>query len=199
MKGKRQYCSIYGYIELFIIPVNIHKPVQGFSHDFLTIFHFCGTVFFFLIVNKHEYNQIVFIFQHLCYGHTDTYAQQKNISICLKIKHNSVRIRFLRSQFCVLPRIEPAPLIHCNTKQLAVCPAPYTTRSTENTMAKRKRIKRQTMIQKTLHRKQNFKLRQPLHKNGNNIRCSGRVLRTYPSTRTEITSGAPGTPPQEGE
>ena len=53
-----------------------------------------------------------------------------NIQIRLKIKPNSVRIRFQSCQFVVLPStgFEPTPLIHCNTIRLALRPAPQTTR-----------------------------------------------------------------------
>ena len=51
-------------------------------------------------------------------------------NIRLKIKPNSVRIRFLSSQICGLPStgFEPTPLIHCSTIRLALRPAPLTTR-----------------------------------------------------------------------
>jgi hypothetical protein len=56
----------------------------------------------------------------------------KRIKICLylyirlKIKPNSVRIRFLICQICVLPStgFELTPLIYCSTNRLALCPAP---------------------------------------------------------------------------
>jgi hypothetical protein len=50
--------------------------------------------------------------------------------IRLKIKPNSVRIRFLSCQFFFLPStwFELTPLIHCNTIRLALRPAPYATR-----------------------------------------------------------------------
>jgi hypothetical protein len=50
--------------------------------------------------------------------------------IRLKIKPNSVRIRFLSCQIFILPLtgFELTPLIHCRTNRLALCPAPYTTR-----------------------------------------------------------------------
>ena len=46
--------------------------------------------------------------------------------IRLKIKPNSVRIRSLSCQICVLPStgFELTPLIHCSTNRLALCPAP---------------------------------------------------------------------------
>ena len=49
-----------------------------------------------------------------------------NIYIRLKIKPNSVRIRFLSCQICVLPSagFELKPLIHCSANRLALCPAP---------------------------------------------------------------------------
>ena len=52
------------------------------------------------------------------------------IYIRLKIKPNSVRIRFYSCQIFVLPStgFEPTPLIHCSTIRLALRPAPYTTR-----------------------------------------------------------------------
>ena len=42
------------------------------------------------------------------------------------IKPNSVRIRFLSCQICVLPStgFELTPLLHCNTNRLTLCPAP---------------------------------------------------------------------------
>ena len=48
------------------------------------------------------------------------------IYICLKIKPNSVRIRFLSCQIFVLPPtgFELTPLIHCSTIPLALRPAP---------------------------------------------------------------------------
>ena len=48
------------------------------------------------------------------------------IYIRLKIKPNSVRIRFLSCQFFVLPStgFEFTPLIHFSTNRLALCPAP---------------------------------------------------------------------------
>ena len=48
------------------------------------------------------------------------------IYLRLKIKPNSVRIRFLRYQICVLPStgFELTPLIHCIPNRLALCPAP---------------------------------------------------------------------------
>ena len=51
------------------------------------------------------------------------------IYICLKIKPNSVRIRFLSCQNVFLPStgFELTPLIHCSTIRLALCPAPSTT------------------------------------------------------------------------
>jgi hypothetical protein len=47
------------------------------------------------------------------------------IYIHLKIKPNSVRIRFLSCQIFVLPStwFELTPLIHCSTNRLALCPA----------------------------------------------------------------------------
>jgi hypothetical protein len=47
----------------------------------------------------------------------------------LKIKPNSVRIRFLSCQIFVLPStgFELTPLIHCSTNCLALCPVPSTT------------------------------------------------------------------------
>ena len=52
------------------------------------------------------------------------------IYIRLKIKPNSVRIRFLSCQIFVLPStgFELTPLIHCSTTRLALCQAPQTTR-----------------------------------------------------------------------
>ena len=52
------------------------------------------------------------------------------IYIRLKIKPNSVRIRFQSCQIFVLPStgFEPTPLIHCSTIRLALRPAPQTTR-----------------------------------------------------------------------
>ena len=49
-----------------------------------------------------------------------------NIYIRLKIKPNSVRIRFLSCQIFVLPStgFEPTPLLHCSTIRLALRPAP---------------------------------------------------------------------------
>jgi hypothetical protein len=46
--------------------------------------------------------------------------------ISLKIKPNSVRIRFLSCQICILPStvFELTPLIHCSTNRLALCKAP---------------------------------------------------------------------------
>ena len=51
------------------------------------------------------------------------------IYIGLKIKPNSVRIRFQSCQIFVLPSMgfEPTPLIHCSTIRLALRPAPQTT------------------------------------------------------------------------
>ena len=51
-------------------------------------------------------------------------------NIHLKIKPNSVRIRFLSCQIFVLPStgFELTPLIHCSTIRLALRPAPQTTR-----------------------------------------------------------------------
>ena len=48
----------------------------------------------------------------------------------LKIKPNSVRIRFQSCQIFVLPStgFEFTPLIHCSTNRLTLCPAPQTTR-----------------------------------------------------------------------
>ena len=48
------------------------------------------------------------------------------IYIGLKIKPNSVRIRFLSCQIFILPLMgfELIPLIHCSTNRLALCPAP---------------------------------------------------------------------------
>ena len=52
------------------------------------------------------------------------------IYIRLKIKPNSVRIRFQSRQICVLPStgFEPTLLIYCSTIRLALRPAPQTTR-----------------------------------------------------------------------
>ena len=52
------------------------------------------------------------------------------IYIRLKIKPNSVRIRFQSCQIFVLPStgFEPTPLIHCSTIRLALRLAPQTTR-----------------------------------------------------------------------
>jgi hypothetical protein len=49
-----------------------------------------------------------------------------NIIIRLKIKPNSVRIRFLSCQIFVLPLtgFELTPLIHCSINHLVLCPAP---------------------------------------------------------------------------
>ena len=38
---------------------------QGFSQDFETISHFCGTDFFFLIMNKQEYNELTLIISYV--------------------------------------------------------------------------------------------------------------------------------------
>ena len=48
------------------------------------------------------------------------------IYIRLKIKPNSVRIRFYSCQIFVLPStgFEPTPLLHCSTIRLALRPAP---------------------------------------------------------------------------
>ena len=48
----------------------------------------------------------------------------------LKIKPNSIRIRFQSCQICVLPSpgFEPTPLMHCSTIRLQLRPAPQTTR-----------------------------------------------------------------------
>jgi hypothetical protein len=53
-----------------------------------------------------------------------------DIYIRLKIKPNSVRIRSLSFQIFVPPStgFEHAPLIHCSTNRLALCPVPLTTR-----------------------------------------------------------------------
>ena len=53
-------------------------------------------------------------------------TDQKSNYIRLKIKPNSVRIRFLSCQIFVLPStgFEPTPLIHCSTIRLALRPAP---------------------------------------------------------------------------
>ena len=52
------------------------------------------------------------------------------IYIRLKIKPNSVRIKFQSCQIFVLPStgFEPTPLLHCSTIRLALRPAPQTTR-----------------------------------------------------------------------
>ena len=52
------------------------------------------------------------------------------IYIRLKIKPNSVRIRFQSCQIFVLPStgFEPTPLLHCSAIRLALHPAPQTTR-----------------------------------------------------------------------
>ena len=60
-------------------------------------------------------------------------ADQKvflHVCIRLKIKPNSVRIRFQSCQIFVLPStgFEPTPLLHCSTIRLALRPAPQTTR-----------------------------------------------------------------------
>ena len=39
--------------------------IQGFSHDFETISHYCGTHFFFLIMNKQEYNELNLIISYV--------------------------------------------------------------------------------------------------------------------------------------
>jgi hypothetical protein len=50
---------------------------------------------------------------------------KKSLYIRLKIKPNSVRIRSLSCQICVLPStgFELTPLMHCSTNRLALCPA----------------------------------------------------------------------------
>ena len=50
-----------------------------------------------------------------------------SIYIRLKMKPNSVRIRFVCCQIFVLPStgFELTPLIHCSTNHLALCSAPY--------------------------------------------------------------------------
>jgi hypothetical protein len=38
---------------------------QGYSQDFETISHFCRTDFFFLIMNKQEYNELNLIISYI--------------------------------------------------------------------------------------------------------------------------------------
>ena len=55
---------------------------------------------------------------------------QTYIYIRLKIKPNSVKIRFLSCQICVFAStgLDLTPLIHCSTIRLVLRPAPLTTR-----------------------------------------------------------------------
>ena len=41
------------------------KHIQGFSQDFETISHFCGTDFFFIIMNKQEYIELNLIISYV--------------------------------------------------------------------------------------------------------------------------------------
>ena len=68
------------------------------------------------------------------------------IYIRLKIKPNSVRIRFLSFQIFVLPStgFELTPLIHCSTIRLALRPAPQTTRPHPHLIKRSFNNKRQT-------------------------------------------------------
>ena len=63
--------------------------------------------------------------------HSTTSAPYIYIHVRLKIKPNSVRIRFLSCQMFVLPPtgFELTLLIHCSSNRLALCPAPTSTTS----------------------------------------------------------------------
>jgi hypothetical protein len=56
----KPWTEIYFFLALFT-----HTGTQGFSQDFETISHFCGTDFFFLIMNKQEYNELNLIISYV--------------------------------------------------------------------------------------------------------------------------------------
>ena len=64
--------------------------------------------------------------QHTQVFHRKTTGKEYKIYIRLKIKPNSVRIRFLSCQIFALPStgFELRSLIHCSTNRLALSPAP---------------------------------------------------------------------------
>ena len=79
---------------------------------------------------KYMYINISYFYsptKNTCNTHTHTHT---HIYTRLKIKPNSVRIRFQSCQIFVLPQtgFEPTPLIHCSTIRLSLRPAPQTTR-----------------------------------------------------------------------
>ena len=72
---------------------------------------------------KSNSNTVWFNFQTYIYLKSNSNTV---IYIRLKIKPNSVRIRFYSCQIFVLPStgFEPTPLLHCSTIRLALRPAP---------------------------------------------------------------------------
>ena len=97
-------------------------------HNFLDL---CIYIYIYIYTNVQK--QVTTI-QYICPTGSQSYFKGYQVNtkyyIRLKIKPNSVRIRFQSCQIFVLPstRFEPTPLIHCSTIRLALRPAPQTTR-----------------------------------------------------------------------
>ena len=95
---------------------NYHLYVP-FVHDLHTVKSYKNDQYFPLLICP-----ILLTLHQMSYIHVHIYIR-------LKIKPNSVRIRFQSCQMFVLPSTgyELTPLIHCSTIRLALRPAPQTT------------------------------------------------------------------------
>ena len=60
------YCMMYNELvsDWFFFFMS-NKQCQGFSQDFETISHFCGTRFFLRIMNKQEYHELDLIISYV--------------------------------------------------------------------------------------------------------------------------------------